>query len=568
MDGSKLAALAVACWGLVLVGCVTPPPSGPPSPQAQIDARQTLLSAADDPDAVTRMNAMEALAGTVGADACSIYMQGMADPLPAVRFAGAMAAGDACCGQAEKRLKEMAVKGGNGERNKMVFVAVVYALHKLGNDTYTGELGQMLFDKEPEIRAQVALVMGKMDIPSATVPLGRLRLMEQNEMVRIQIDDSLAMLGDEAAAMRLEGAAKLPSDSQMVAIEALGRQAAKGGIGAWRATRVLQNLTTADNPPRVRVAAAGALARGGEVDDDVYRYTVAAASSPEATLRAAVGQDRKLRPVEIKSVQRLAAIALGHMKQRPSLSVLHSLLSDSDAGVRVAAAMSILRLVGPGESRLAAPAVRPLTPVAPPPAAAVAIPDSSPPEPPPAATMPLGQPAAAAMTVPAAQTKPAPPPVMTMPAAETKPAVETKPIEAKPVVVETKPVVVQTKPAAVEAKPVVVETKPVVVQTKPAVEAKPVVVETKPAVVQTKPAAVEAKPQPAQSPAASVPPAAAATRPAPAPQTIPATATTRPAAAAVAPPAPQSQPATDDLLSPLPAPAGGVRTLKTAGPRD
>ena len=334
-----LAAVLLAC----ISGCVSQAARPLESSKADIDARTTLLKAAEDSDPVVRMHAMEAMATTLGASAGGTFVQGLSDPMPSVRFAAAMAIGDAAYAPASSRLLSMA----KNEPNKIVYAGVIYALHQLGNDQFTGELGQLLFDRESQVRSCAALAMGRLGEPSATRPLRRLQQIEKDEVVQIQIEESLALLGDQAAAMRLEANAKTPSAAQMVAIDALGK------VGSWRALRVLEDLIAGENPPRVKVAAAGAMARAGRVDNESYQLCITAVISPEAVIRRTAGANRYIDPVEFSSLQRLAAISLGMMGRQQAIGALHPLLSCSDGSLRVAAAMSILKILAPPQGKAA-----------------------------------------------------------------------------------------------------------------------------------------------------------------------------------------------------------------------
>jgi hypothetical protein len=65
-------------------------------------------------------------------------------------------------------------------------------------------------------------------------------------------------------------------------------------------------------------------------------------------LTRAYGGAKEASATEINSLQGLAAIGLGWMNRTGAIEVLHPLLFSKDGAVRVAAAMSILRLLGSG----------------------------------------------------------------------------------------------------------------------------------------------------------------------------------------------------------------------------
>ena len=95
----------------------------------------------------------------------------------------------------------------------------------------------------------------------------------------------------------------------------------------------------------VRVAAAGGLAKLGQVTSDGYEMCMDAAEEPRDVLRAAFGAGREITPVEVFSLQRLAAMSLGSMEEPLAVDVLHPLLGSADGGVRIASAMGILRIL-------------------------------------------------------------------------------------------------------------------------------------------------------------------------------------------------------------------------------
>jgi len=337
-------AYAISLVALVLVGALV---GGCKSPQMQtdatkacIDARTALLHAADSEDITTRANAMEAMAQVYGQQAGQVFMQALVDPSPAVRFAAAMAIGDVRYRPAAPQLVKM-VEDKQLEPDKRVLVAAVYALYMLGDERHVSTLGELLFDRESEVRADVAMVMGKMGERSAIDPLKMLLPDEQDPAVQLQVVEALARLGDERSMTLLEAYTKTQFvDEQLVAIPAMVN------ANSPRAGIVLRTLMRNERqPPRVRVTAAGGLAKLGQVTSDGYEMCLIAAREPRDALREAFGAGREITPVEVFSLQRLAAISLGSMEEPLAVDVLHPLLGSADGGVRIAAAMGILRIL-------------------------------------------------------------------------------------------------------------------------------------------------------------------------------------------------------------------------------
>jgi len=330
--------IVLAC----LVGCIPKEEKLTVDPaKGYIDAKTTLLQAADDRDPATRLHAIEALARTVREEAGAIFSQGLTDENPAVRFAAALAIGDVRHKPSLPTLLKMAGDK-EVEPDKRVYCAVIYALFRLGDDSHAGDLAKLLFDTEREVRMDAALAMGKIGEPSAMGPLRTLLANERDEGVKAQLVESLALLGDTRSAQVIEAYTKgYFLDLRLMAIPALGRA---GGV---RAPRVLRDLIHVRHPVRVRVAAAGELARLGHFDRGAYELCLASIRDPEKVLRDAAKRSRRLTDTDAASLKRLAAISLGWMKRDMAANVLYPLLKDADGGVRAAAAMSMLRLLKP-----------------------------------------------------------------------------------------------------------------------------------------------------------------------------------------------------------------------------
>ena len=72
---------------------------------------------------------------------------------------------------------------------------------------------------------------------------------------------------------------------------------------------------------------------------------VRAVEDPLEVMLAAYGSERRTNEAETRSLRNLGEIALGWMGRQEAVDILKPLLQDSDGSVRVAAAMSILRLL-------------------------------------------------------------------------------------------------------------------------------------------------------------------------------------------------------------------------------
>ncbi len=328
---------------MTVAGCTLTPqkPEGPQiSPRkARIDAVTTLRQAADSPDPFTRMHAMEAIAAVLPSEGPR-FLQGLRDAEPAVQFAAAFAVGDARYAPAMPELLRMADAAGPDKR---IYSAVIYALHRLGEHRYTGDLGRLLHHREEDVRANAALVLGRLGEPSAAPMLKSALADERSTRVQLNIEEALALLGDPRYARRIEAYTHGYDEGiRLMALPALTRS------GSTHAVLILQELAADEQaPPRVRTAAVGELGRLGQASPENSELCVQAVQQPRAMLEACPArQGAAVSEVEVNSLQQLSAKSLGHLGQLPVLDVLYPLLHAPDGGVRVAAAMSILRLAG------------------------------------------------------------------------------------------------------------------------------------------------------------------------------------------------------------------------------
>lgn len=309
---------------------------------ARIDARTTLLQMADDSDPQIRSNALEAMAAVMSSDRQAVgrILQALGDDSPWIQFAAAMAVGDMVLTEAKPTLLEMARKQGPDKR---VYGAVIYALYALDDSSHASDLVRLLKHREPQVRANAAMVIGRMGEPSG-IDLLKRRLPDEEPLsqwnVMVNIHEALASLGDRPSALRLERFIR-ERDMQvrLAAIEAYPRCAPD------RARIVLLDMINSREPPLVRIAAAGSLAKLGQVYSSTYRLCIKAAQNPgslASEVQADLGEADNMQAV---TLQRLAAISLGYMGRVEAVEVLQGLLESPHKSVRVAAAMSIMRLL-------------------------------------------------------------------------------------------------------------------------------------------------------------------------------------------------------------------------------
>ena len=356
-NGWLIGGLLMGCIFAGLAGC------GPKEEPVLVDpyrasarAEAVLRGAARDDDPATRANSMEALGITLQDDAGDILVRALDDESHMVRFAAAMAIGDVAYAPAGDRLRAIM----ENESPEITFqCGIIYALHSLGDTSYNHLLGPYLWEPDKWVRANTTLVMGKIGHPAAIDPLKSLLRDETDDVVQINIIESLASLGDIQSAMKLEGFCQLPFErfgpQQLVALRALARLAPE------EADLVLSDKLHFDKWPRVRVVAAGGLARMGVIDEEGYALCLQAVRSPMDLIVEAY-PDIEIPPHMADSLQQVGAVALSWFGRTDAIRDLQPLLNSEAGPVRVAAAMSIMLLAEMAELQPAPPPEAPMAP--------------------------------------------------------------------------------------------------------------------------------------------------------------------------------------------------------------
>jgi HEAT repeat protein len=300
------------------------PPMPPPARSERLDpallasARAELRAALSSSDSFVRMHAIEAAANTLGTQEKQVYLDGLKDGQAEVRFASAMAIGQVQLADAKDALQQMV-----NDPNPQVGIAVRYALHRLGNKSYSKDLETTAKDPQVAIRAETARVLGLLGEPTATRVLLPM-LQDKEDSVRLQAAESLWRLGDSKGkglqALVTNTASAFP-DNQMVALLAL---AAPGD------RRVLGHLRAALTADYEEVCLVAARAMGMCGSDRGYAIAAQAVHSKDSRQRF------------------LAAMALGAIGRSDAQGYLGELLKDREsADVRLAAAQGLLQLKSP-----------------------------------------------------------------------------------------------------------------------------------------------------------------------------------------------------------------------------
>lgn len=298
-------------------------------------ALQILTKASRSDRPVLRANAIEAMQ-MMPERALPMTRRGLVDANPAVRFAAVVTAGMLGFESLTEDIRPLVE-----DANPSVRAAAMYALYRLGREINITPLAGMLAGEDPGLRSNVAMILGLMGDQSA-IPMLRQagtrpmpRVSEQRvAVVRIQIAEAMARLGDEGALSSLRaGAHSTIGEVRVIAINAIG------ALGDEKGAAMMQVLL--DNQPvEVRLAAAGAIARVARKHEHENRN---------------VGQwlkdmEDKARPMVLKvsSAQRdahraQAAWVLGWFNDVPTLNRLTEMMNQEDGVVQVYAAAAGLR---------------------------------------------------------------------------------------------------------------------------------------------------------------------------------------------------------------------------------
>ena len=305
------------------------------------DAIVVLRQGAEDDIASTRFIALEAIPAALGAQGGAICKQALDDPSPEVRIAAAMGIGDLRYAPAKEKLQRMVMyKVEGAERDARAYCAVIYALHQLGDETHTTHLGTLLFDREKEVRATVAAVMGKMGLKAAISPLKSALADERDHDLKFELIRALARCGEKSSLRRIEAHTRDQFvDEQIIAVKAMIE------LQSRMCRTIFSSLVANDKSPRVKVVAAGGLAALGYETPGLFSYCAQAAMEPRKLMKEALGDRRKPTDKQMHFLQGLAATALREFKHPQSIDVVGKLLKSSDPGVRVAAAASILNAI-------------------------------------------------------------------------------------------------------------------------------------------------------------------------------------------------------------------------------
>lgn len=291
-----------------------------------------LLTESDDPSPLHRMHAIEALQDGAPVSGRARIRAALRDPVPPVRFAALMASGTL---RDRESIEAFRVAAEDNDRS--VRVGGLFALHRVGDTRRTGEMASLLLrDPDPQVRGNTALAIGKLGEPKS-IKLLTQGLKDTNELVRLQVMQSMVMLGDAKATRDLLFYGHSGVGPKMVeALMTLGT--ARASIAAE-----LFEYRLKEGPyDEVRLAAARGLGRLGRDDGLPLASRMLAFKSDGSGPKADPPEQQEAR------IRTLAAAALEAIGDRGSLGALAGAMNDENQPmpVRIASARAILGILG------------------------------------------------------------------------------------------------------------------------------------------------------------------------------------------------------------------------------
>jgi len=237
-----------------------------------------------------------------------------------IRFVAALAVGDVEFSPAEKKLEKML-----RDEDENAQIAAAYAMYKLGDKGYYDIVEKSLLNKDQTIRANSALLLGKIKDKKATTPLyWALKDNNSGDNVRFQVLESLAMLQDEGAYKKiwtmLISAYVQDKVMGVRAMGALGNEDARNALLAVLDDEILE----------VRLAAAAQLGQLYDTAGEPFVQEVFINN-----LRSSMND------YEIERVNVLTALAIGQIGTEPLMKYLPEFLNNKSKFVRLAAAKAV-----------------------------------------------------------------------------------------------------------------------------------------------------------------------------------------------------------------------------------
>jgi len=311
----RAAGLVLLLISMFHAGCITPQrkpqPAPPPAELAVFRAAaiEVLEDAAFGDSPVGRIHAIEAFMEVAPREGMTLHAipLNIENAYPGASFAALMAAGQL---QARDQLDTIRTRAEHADPH--VRMAALYALHRLGDKRRTGEMSQYLLKhRDARVRANAALILGRLGERQHVKLLKMALSREKKDLTKLQLLESLAILGDSQAVNRLSFLAH-SARPQEAAVAIMMLANAK----CHEAEDVFLIRLHAEGMLEVRLQAARGLAELGRSDGMTLALSNLFFNAPERGLANDPPEQ------QIDRIRGLAALALETMADPRSLTAL------------------------------------------------------------------------------------------------------------------------------------------------------------------------------------------------------------------------------------------------------
>lgn len=285
------------------------------------DAEKIASAGMRSTDERVRANAVEVISGSGRSEMVSDVASLLNDPSVVVRFAAAVAAGDMNYRQSREKLKQL-----TKDKDLNVVMASSYALCKMGEGKYFKEIEKNALNKNQTIRANAAMLMGKLGREDSLPTLYKIKdSTDSSNIAAFNATEAIAKIGDEKIYKKIW--------TMLISVYADDRYMGAQAMAALGDTRGANALITLldDEILEVRLASAGQL---GSLGDRSGKIIIQEYLSGQQPADKAVAERCNV----------LATLAIGQIGDEQLAVYLPKLLRSESPFVQLAAAKSVFML--------------------------------------------------------------------------------------------------------------------------------------------------------------------------------------------------------------------------------
>ena len=287
------------------------------------EATKIILEGLSSSNSQVRVNAIEMAAATNNQQFMTGVQRLTKDELVLIRFASAVAIGDAKYSAAKNDVAQLLK-----DNDENVRLAADYAIVMLGGSkSYARQIRAALTGNDQQIRANAAFLLGKIG-DKGVLPLLHQLIQDEasDDRVRLNAIEAIARLGDEKIYQKLWATLiSAYADDRVFGIRAMG------ALGTSKAKDSLLTMLK-DDVPEVRLVAAEQLGCLGDTEGEKI-----VANALTHDVSAATDQETKAR------IQTLAAMAIGQIRTPLLKKFLPELLKSDSQFARLAAAKAVFQ---------------------------------------------------------------------------------------------------------------------------------------------------------------------------------------------------------------------------------